>query len=136
MSPYNVTMNLPFHQMFTPTLLTNNPYKLLKADIDLLACGRDLLLQLPLEVSLKHKWVKGHFTGDRRLLQHNLNEIADRLAREYNSTQRPTSTSTPVLPPTSQVELVYQNYVVTSRLLQLVKISIHDVPLKEQRYQN
>jgi hypothetical protein len=119
------------HQMFTPTRTTNNPYKLLKADIDLLTCGCDLLLQLPIEVSLKHKWVKGHFKGDRRLLQHNLNEIADCLARDFNTTPRTPCKGNPVICPTSEAELIYRNCVVTSCLLQLVKSSLHDPPLKE-----
>jgi hypothetical protein len=118
-------------QMFTPTRPTNNPYKSLKADIDLLTCGRDLLLQLPIEVTLTHEWVKGHFTGKRRLLQHNLNDIADCLAREFNSTPRTPCTGTPAICPTSEAELIYKNCVVTSRLLQLVKSSLHDTPLKE-----
>jgi hypothetical protein len=118
-------------QMFTPTRPTNNPYKLLKADIDLLTCGRDLLLQLPIDVSLTHEWVKGHFTGKRRLLQHNLNDIADCLAREFNSTSRTPCTGNPAICPTSEAELIYLNCVVSSRLLQLVKGSLHDTPLKE-----
>jgi hypothetical protein len=118
------------NQVFNKSRPFKNPYDFLSADIDLITCARDLLLQLPIEVHVKHEWVKGHYTGKKRQLKHELNHLADTTAREYNSSRRPPSSTPPVPCPTSEVELIHNNSIITSRLLQLVKSAIHDAPLR------
>jgi hypothetical protein len=64
---------------------TNNPYRWLAASIDLIATSRDLLLQLPITVKICPKWVKGHYKGKKEI-SHKLNDVADKLAKDFNST--------------------------------------------------
>jgi ribonuclease HI len=73
------------NEMFYAGLPSNNPYTQLTADIDLITMARDLLLQLPITVQIKHQWVKGHYKGKREL-KHELNHQADELAGEFNQT--------------------------------------------------
>jgi hypothetical protein len=117
------------NQVFNKSRPLKNPNEFLSADIDLITCAKDLLLQLPLEAHVKREWVKGHYTGKQRQLKHEINNLADTTAREYNSSRRPPSSTPPVLCPTSEVELIHNNNIFTSRLLQLVKSAIHDAPL-------
>jgi hypothetical protein len=117
------------NQTFSKALPSNNSYKYLTADIDMITCARDILLQLPVTVQIKHAWVKGHFQGKKRELQHELNSIADVTAREYNSHRRPEMTTPPVPCPTLKVELIHNNQIISSRLLQLAKDAVHRLPL-------
>jgi ribonuclease HI len=107
---------------------TNNPYQWLAADIDLIATSRDLLLQLPITVKICPKWVKGHYKGKKEI-SHKLNDAADKLARDFNSTIRPQAKSPPPIPPMFEVELLHQNQVITSRLGQVISTALHEAKL-------
>jgi hypothetical protein len=53
------------NEVFKSQLSTNNTYAHLAADIDLITCTSDIILQLPPEVHLKKEWVKGHYKGGK-----------------------------------------------------------------------
>ncbi len=73
------------HRVFATIQVSNNPLGQLSLDIDLITCARDVLLQLPVDVKVAKEWVKGHYTGNQRKIQHDLNDLADKLAVEHNS---------------------------------------------------
>lgn len=56
-------------------------FPLLAVDYDLLVLAKDMLQSLPITISWG--WVKGHYTGDNRELQHDLNALADELATRF-----------------------------------------------------
>jgi hypothetical protein len=117
--------------VFAKLRRTNDPYKQLKADIDLIRCARDLLLQLSLHVEVKKEWVKGHYNGPSRKLKHDLNDITDNLAGSFNTSKRATSHNPPVLQPLYEVELVHHNTMVTSQFQQIVNATMHTAPLQQ-----
>jgi hypothetical protein len=80
------------HEVFKNPLTNNIPYAYLAADIDLITCVRDLLLEFPLEVHLKKEWVKGHYKGEKPL-KRQLNDMADELAVAFNSKWQPPAIS-------------------------------------------
>ncbi len=73
---------------------------------------------------------KATIQAKKRQLKQELSHLADTTAREYNSSWHPPSSTPPVSCPTSEVELIYNKSILTSRLLQLVKSAIHDAPLQ------
>jgi hypothetical protein len=104
---------------------TNNPYKMLVADADLITLSRDLLLRLPITVTFKHQWVKGHYQGKHQL-SHELNHIADELAGKFNAVDRPSKTSSPMLPPLYEAELIHEHQMITSHMEQVITSIMHD----------
>jgi hypothetical protein len=85
---------------------TNNPYRHLAPDIDLLTTACDLLLQLPADIEIKREWVKGHYSGPKRELKHRLNDIADELARDFNTSKRPLSALIAIFHPGCEAKLL------------------------------
>ncbi len=51
------------NQVFAKVRPPTNPFKQMAADIDLIMCARDLLLQLPVDVGIAKEWVKKHYMG-------------------------------------------------------------------------
>jgi hypothetical protein len=118
------------NQVFTKTRPSNNPLKQLAADIDLITCAKDILLQLPVDVHISKEWVKGHYTGKNKELKHILNDMADQLATDYNTFQRPLTGVTPIPSPISEVELLHNGMIITSRLHHIIKEAHHAGALK------
>ncbi len=117
-------------EVFDKPKQSNNPFKQLQADADLITCARDLLLWLSTRINVKHEWVKGHYTGTKRKLQHDLNDIADDLTGSFNSKQRTTKQVPPVLHPLYEAELVHNNCIVTSKLHHIISTSLHSTPVQ------
>jgi len=117
------------NEVFKNPLTTNNPYAYLAADIDLITCARDLLLQLPLEVHLKKEWVKGHYKGEKQL-KHQLNDMADELAVAFNSRRRSPATCN-VYSPLSEAELLLDSKPITSQLRKIILAVSHAPDLKQ-----
>jgi hypothetical protein len=95
------------------------------ADIDLITCARDLLLQLPVEVDIAKEWVKGHYEGKQKQLKHLLNDMADHLAVNYNTYHRKSNITLPIPSPLSEVELLQGGAIITSRLPHVIKEAHH-----------
>ncbi len=117
------------NEIFTGGSPSNNPYNQLSADKDLITTARDLLLQLPITVSITHQWVKGHYKGKREL-KHELNNLADELAGEFNELDRPRRSAPALLPPHYEAELILDNYTVSSRLAKVIHSAMHDEQLR------
>lgn len=109
---------------------SNNPLQHLAADTDLITCARDILLQLPVDVHISKEWVKGHYTGKKKELKHILNDMADQLATDHNSVQRPINGTISIPSPISEVELLQKGMIITSRLPYLIKEARHTDALK------
>jgi hypothetical protein len=118
------------HAVFAPHRQTNNPYKHLQADFDLIICARGLLAQLTPSISVKHEWVKGHYTGSQRTLKHDLNEIADTMAGTLNNTLKNEDKTPPIPHPLYEAELIHNGHIVTSKLDQIVISALHSTPLQ------
>jgi ribonuclease HI len=116
-------------EVFASPRHTNNPYKQLQADIDLLSYARQLVLHLSARITVKKEWVKGHFNGPNRQLKHDLNDLADNLAGDYNFLKRARAHHPPIVPPLYEAELIHENHIVTSKLQQIVVSSLHTKPL-------
>ena len=101
---------------------------MLVADADLITLLHDLLLRLPVTVTLKHHLVKGHSQGKHQL-SHGLNHIADELAGKFNAADRPSSTSLPILPPLYEALLLHEHQMITSRMEQVLTTIMHDQQL-------
>jgi hypothetical protein len=111
-------------------LRSNNPLQQLATDTDSITCARDILLQLPVNVHTSKEWVKGHYTGKKKALKHILNDMADQLATDYNSFQRPINGTMSIPSPISKVELLHRGMIITSRLPYLIKEARHTDALK------
>jgi hypothetical protein len=97
----------------------------MEPNIDLITCARDLLLQLPVEVNIAKEWVKEHYVGEQKQLKHLLNNMADKLAVDYNMYHCHTSTMLPVPSPLSEIELLHGGAIITSRMTQVIKEARH-----------
>ena len=62
------------------------PY--LSTDHDLINSCHQLLLMIPLKIA--GKWVKGHYSGTKKWLEHHLSQTADNLATHHNDHSGPT----------------------------------------------
>lgn len=118
-------------ELFTKPPKTNNPYRMLKPDIDLLAYARVLLQNITDRIDVKKEWVKGHYSGPNRKQKHNLNNVADALAGMQNSMRHPSNKYTTIMPPLYEAELIHNDHIVTSKLQHLVTSSIHLIPLQQ-----
>ncbi len=88
-----------------------------------------LLLQLPITVQISPSWVKGCYQRKQKELKHILNETADKLARDFNSTIQPLAKSLPILPPRYEVDLLHNNQVISSRLGQVISNALYETNL-------
>ena len=91
-------------------------FPLLQRDFELLGSARSLLAELPVKV-VGH-WVKGHYTGPDRELQHDLNEWADTLAGNFWSEAPPhlLSRRMPENHPTYEAVVYYDQSALTAKL--------------------
>jgi hypothetical protein len=89
-----------------------------------------ILKLLPIKV--KHEWVKGHYKGPDRATQHDINNLADEVAKDYNH-QRSRSVLLDIhklLSPCEEVALQFQEVVITSNLRKVIEENVHMAPLK------
>jgi hypothetical protein len=104
------------------------PY--LTIDDDLLQLIQYLVQLLP--IPLIGKWVKGHYTGKKREIQHDMNGIVDDLASRH--LERPPKTFTPKkfpeAPPGYRVILCYDKSVKTLKYYSTLAKIHHDDQLK------
>lgn len=68
--------------------------------------------------------------GRIQILKYKLNALADELAVDYNTRWRLRPTSPPLISPLSEVEVLYKNSIITSRLPSLIKTARHKEDLK------
>ena len=90
-------------------------YPLLERDYDLLGAARKLWRELPIKVT--GTWVKGHFKGNDREIQHDLNDLADKLAEQFQMNP-PSGYQTrrmPLLHPEHEATLYFEGSVMTTK---------------------
>jgi len=106
-------------------------YTILEADYDFLQLARAMRSSLPVEVT--GTWVKGHYKGNDRKVQHDLNHqlvdfMADQFRRRPPSGFEPTSR---LLSHPSQRAIVYSDRSsITSKLRQVVYRNFFSAPLQ------
>jgi len=95
-------------------------YPLLEVDYDLLILAKNFLATLPIKV--KGTWVKGHYKGDNRLIQHDLNAIVDTMAEQFrlNPPMGFAPMTKPLFHPLQVAALYVQGSMITSRLKQTI----------------
>ena len=91
-------------------------YPLLAVDYDLLILAKDLLKALPFRVS--GNWVKGHYSGNNREIQHDLNAPVDTLATEFRKDppEGYEPTAEPHFHPLQEVAIYRDGSMITSKL--------------------
>jgi hypothetical protein len=104
------------------------PY--LTADYDLIHLAQNLLHMLPITVI--ESWVKGHYVGKNRELQHDMNDTADNLATTHLA-ELPKlfdPLRCPVAPPGYRVRMLHKSSVITAKYYQTLSKANHDNSLK------
>jgi len=101
------------------------------SDYDLIA-----LIQLHfglLPISAVGKWVKGHYSGDKKKYKHDLNDRVDQLATTaYGLLPREFQTKGAIPPPPGyRIRLLSQNGIITSKYYTMLSTAHHDQPLVE-----
>jgi hypothetical protein len=73
------------------------------------------------------EWVKGHYNGEHREHKHDLNEMADKLATNFNAHPPPTlkQMRMPCLLPGYAIRLVYDGSTITNKLYKTMSIALH-----------
>jgi hypothetical protein len=102
-----------------------SPLDQVKPDMDLIISAKDILGLLPIKV--KHEWVKGHYKGPDRASQHDINELADEVAKDYNSQCRRAIllNINNLLSPCEEVALQSKDVVITSNMKKVIEDNIH-----------
>jgi hypothetical protein len=84
-------------------------------------------------IKLVCEWVKGHYSGNNRAIQHDLNDQADKLVSQHLATQsHPYHTQQlPIVCPNYKVRILYNGSVFTSKLYTTLVEAMHDTALKD-----
>jgi hypothetical protein len=132
---YNITMGTAklycdnkgaLKNAFSPIKEGITPY--FNTDHDLVEVAQALLKLLP--IALSNEWVKGHYNGNQRQYQHDLNAEADTIAGHYQAHQYPHySIRKPIPPPDFRVRLLHDSSVITSRIHSVLQTDFHDTPI-------
>jgi hypothetical protein len=87
----------------------------LSSDYDLIHLAKHLIAITPITVA--GEWVKGHYSGNNRKIQHDLNDKADELAGEHldNQTSGSGTNASQIPIPGYKVRLLKENCVITSK---------------------
>jgi len=111
--------------------LINNPgqkfKRLLVDDYDLLNEARHLLASLQRSISVTIQWVKGHYKGSKREIQHILNEEAHHLAHAY---EHPSLVVPLDIAPPSSLITLHRDFSITSRWKAFINTEAHKKALK------
>ena len=95
-------------------------FPLLERDYDLLGAARALWRTLP--CSVRHVWVKGHYKGKDREISHDLNDLADYMAEQFQRAPPPgfRPRLMPALHPEYEAALYHSGTMVTTPFRDLV----------------
>lgn len=103
----------------------------LSPSYDLLLLAQQLVARIP--ITVLGEWVKGHYSGKDRKIQHDSNDRADVLAGEHLKAQSPqTGTNMSITPyPGYRIRLLKDNCVLSSKYSSIISQSHHDTCLQE-----
>ena len=95
-------------------------YPLLAADYDFLGMARKIFRETP--ITIKHRHVKGHYTGDERRVEHDLNALVDTMANLFRKAPPRgfTPKSLALTHPLQTAVLISEGAIVTSKLKQII----------------
>mmetsp|Transcript_5492 Transcript_5492/g.8104 ORF Transcript_5492/g.8104 Transcript_5492/m.8104 type:complete len:785 (+) Transcript_5492:1386-3740(+) len=95
-------------------------YPMLAVDYDLLVLSRDMLKALP--ITITGEWVKGHYKGDNRQIQHDLNDLVDTLANQFREDPAKgyEPTAKPMYHPSHEVAVYIAGSMITSKLQRIM----------------
>jgi hypothetical protein len=95
-------------------------YPLLARDYDFLGLARQIRQQLPIKIN--HAHVKGHYKGNDREVKHDLNDIADDLASQFQHfpPEGYRSRRMPLLHPEYEAVLYYSNSIITMNFRDII----------------
>jgi len=103
------------------------PY--LTTDHDLVELAQALIHIIPIMITTE--WVKGHYTGNDRQYQHDLNEEADKIAGQYQLDQSPHFTiRKPLPPPGYKIRLLHDSSVLSAKVHSMIVNSLHNPHLE------
>ncbi len=103
------------------------PY--LTTDHDLVELAQALIHIIPIMITTE--WVKGHYTGNNRQYQHDLNEEADKIAGQYQLDQSPHFTiRKPLPPPGYKIRLLHDSSVLSAKVHSMIVNSLHNPHLE------
>ena len=104
-------------------------YPLLAVDYDLLVLAKDLLQALP--ITVRPEWVKGHYSGDNRQVQHDLNALVDTMADKFrkNPPRGYAPSATPMYHPRHGAVLIRGGSMITSKMKLVVYEQLFREPL-------
>jgi hypothetical protein len=103
----------------------------LSPSYDLLLLAKQLVTSIP--ITIVGQWVKGHYTGNNRKIQHDLNDMADELAGDHLTSQdRHNGTNTSIIPyPGYKIRLLKDNKVISSKYFTTISQGRHERHLQE-----
>jgi hypothetical protein len=108
---------------------------------DLLLLAKQLIARIP--ITLIGEWVKGHYTGKDRRIQHDLNDRADEIAGGHLAAQdNSTGTNTGTIPyPGYRIRILKDNKVTSSKYRAIISNGRHnqlliDYILKKTKWSN
>jgi hypothetical protein len=113
---------------FKPIALGISPF--LSPNYDLIHLAKHIIIIT--RITIIGQWVKGHYSGNQRKIQHDLNDKADKLAGEHLETQDASKTKTIPIPcPGYQVRLVKHQCVIISKYYSVIAQEHHNQQLCE-----
>jgi hypothetical protein len=97
----------------------------LETDSDLIGFTRALIQLIP--VPIQGEWVKGHYNGKDKAFKHELNNLADSLAKEHMAEQPPgfQTLRCPLTYPNYKVQRLMDNSAITSKLYTMMHMAAH-----------
>ncbi len=103
----------------------------LSPNYDLLLLAKQMVARLP--ITILGEWVKGHYLGKNRKIQHVLNDRADELAGDHTAAQDSrTGTNSDRTPyPGYKIRLLKDNAVIPLKYSTIITRGRHDQHLKE-----
>jgi hypothetical protein len=84
-----------------------------------------------LPIATSGHWVKGHYSGPNKRVEHALNSTADCLATEHITTAHRSfqPSNVPLFPPTLAIRILHNGSVITSKLYHVLSTAAHDASI-------
>ena len=95
-------------------------YPLLEADYDLLLLAKEMLSSMPIKI--EGRWVKGHYSGDNRQVEHDLNSLVDTMATQFREHPPPGfhPSAFPLFHRSHKAAAYIEGSMITSKLVQQI----------------
>jgi len=106
-------------------------YPMLAADYDFIVIARKLVKATP--ITINHRHVKGHYTGDERRVEHDLNDLVDTMSKKFRRAPPRgfTQKSLSLIHELQTAALISEGAIVTSKLRKTIYHNMFASGLKE-----